>query len=65
MPKQKGHSAARKRFKLTAGGKLLRRKAMKSHYLSKKSAKRKRNFGRDQAVSPADGPGVKRLLGGK
>ena len=43
MPKQKTHSGAKKRFKLTGSGKLLRRKAMKSHYLSKKSAKRKRS----------------------
>ena len=64
MPKQKRHSAAKKRFKLTAGGKLLRRKAMKSHYLSKKSAKRKRSFRRDQKLHPADERSVKRLLGG-
>jgi ribosomal protein L35 len=38
---------------------------MKSHYLSKKSAKRKRNFGRDHAVHPADVREVKRMLGGK
>ena len=65
MPKQKRHSAAKKRFKLTSTGKLLRRKAMKSHLLSKKSAKRKRSFRRDHEVSPADRRGVKRLLGGK
>ena len=63
MPKQKTHSAAKKRFKVTGTGKLLRRKAPKSHYLEKKSAKRKRGFRRDQPVSPADAPEVKRLLG--
>ena len=64
MPKQKRHSAAKKRFKLTGTGKLLRRKAMKAHLLGKKSAKRKRSFARDHAVHPADTREVKRLLGG-
>ena len=64
MPKQKTHSAAKKRFKVTATGKLLRRRAMKSHLLSKKSAKRKRRFRRDQDLNPRDRREVKRLLGG-
>jgi large subunit ribosomal protein L35 len=63
MPKTKTSSAARKRFKLTAGGKLLRRQAMQSHNLEKKSQKRKRRFGKDQPVSPSDVRSVKRLLG--
>ena len=65
MPKQKRHSGAKKRFKVTGAGKLLRRKAMQSHYLGKKSAKRKRSFRRDQDVQRADQREVKRLLGGK
>ena len=65
MPKQKTHSAAKKRFKVTGTGKLLRRRAMKSHLLSKKSAKRKRRFRRDQPLHAADTREVKRLLGGK
>ena len=64
MPKQKRHSAAKKRFKLTAGGKLLRRKAMKSHYLSKKSAKRKRSFRQQHPLDASDVREVKRMLGG-
>jgi large subunit ribosomal protein L35 len=64
MPKQKRHSAAKKRFKVTGTGKLLRRKAMKSHLLTKKSAKRKRSFAKDQPVHPADAREVKRMLGG-
>jgi large subunit ribosomal protein L35 len=63
MPKQKTNSAARKRFKVTGGGKLLRRHAMKSHNLEKKSAKYKRAFSRPDSVSEADAPNVKRLLG--
>jgi large subunit ribosomal protein L35 len=63
MPKQKRHSGAKKRFKVTGTGKLLRRKAM-NHYLGKKSAKRKRSFGRQHDVDPSDTREVKRLLGG-
>ena len=61
--KQKTHSAAKKRFKVTGTGKLLRRKAPKSHYLEHKSAKRKRGFRQGPAGRPADVPDVKRLLG--
>ena len=63
MPKQKTHSAAKKRFKLTGTGRLLRRRAMKSHLLGKKSAKRKRGFRRDAAVAPSDVRNVKKLIG--
>jgi large subunit ribosomal protein L35 len=63
MPKQKRHSGAKKRFKVTGTGKLLRRKAM-NHYLGKKSAKRKRSFAKDHAVHRADAREVKRVLGG-
>ena len=44
MPKQKTHSGAKKKFKVTGSGKVLRRHAMKSHNLEKKSQKRKRAF---------------------
>ena len=64
MPKQKTHSGAKKRFKVTGAGKLLRRQAMKSHYLSKKSEKRKRKFRRDQPLHKSNERAVKRLLGG-
>ena len=63
MPKQKTKKAASKRFKVTGSGKVLRRHAMKSHNLEKKSAKRKRKFRRDQAVSATDSREVKRMLG--
>jgi large subunit ribosomal protein L35 len=65
MPKQKRHSGAKKRFKVTGTGKLLRRKAMKSHYLGKKSAKRKRSFRRQHPVDSTDTREVKRMLGGR
>jgi large subunit ribosomal protein L35 len=63
VPKQKTNKAASKRFKVTGGGKLKRRHAMKSHNLEKKSAKRKRAFTSDQPVSGQDVREVKRLLG--
>ncbi|HYY77553.1 MAG TPA: 50S ribosomal protein L35 [Gaiellaceae bacterium] len=63
MPKQKTNSAAKKRFKITGSGRILRRHAMKSHNLEKKSAKRRRAFRRDQALDASDARDVKRLLG--
>ncbi len=63
MPKQKTSSAAKKRFKVTGAGKLLRRHAMKSHNLEKKSQKRKRSFRRADAVAESDVKSVKKLLG--
>ena len=63
MPKQKTSSSAKKRFRVTGAGKLMRRHAMKSHNLEKKSAKRKRDFGSEQAVAPSDVAEVSKLLG--
>jgi large subunit ribosomal protein L35 len=63
MPKQKTSRAAKKRFKVTGAGKLLRRRAMKSHLLEKKSAKRKRRFRHQDAVSGSDAREVRRMLG--
>ena len=63
MPKQKTHSGAKKRFKVTGTGKLLRRRAMKGHLLEKKPSKRKRSFRKDKPVSPADEKSVRKLLG--
>ena len=44
MPKLKSHSGAKKRFKLTAKGKVKRAHSLHNHILSKKSPKRKRNL---------------------
>jgi len=63
VPKQKTNSAAKKRFKITATGRVLRRHAMKSHNLEKKSAKRRRGFRRDHDLDGSDVREVKRLLG--
>ncbi|HUQ23576.1 MAG TPA: 50S ribosomal protein L35 [Gaiellaceae bacterium] len=56
-------SGAKKRFKVTGSGKILRRHAMQSHNLEHKSAKRKRAFGQDYNVAKADTPRLKKLLG--
>ena len=64
MPKTKSHSGAKKRFKLTGSGKLIRRRAMKSHNLEKKSQKRKRGFRKDVAVAESDARTVRKQLGG-
>ena len=63
MPKQKTKSAAKKRFKVTAKGRILRRHAMKSHNLEKKTAKRRRGFRRDHVVHESNVRDVRRLLG--
>ena len=65
MPKMKSHSGAKKRFRVTAAGKLQSRHAFSSHILGKKSAKRKRSFAMDHDISRADRKTVTRLLGGK
>jgi large subunit ribosomal protein L35 len=63
MPKQKTHSGAKKRFKVTGSGKILRRRAMKGHLLEKKSPKRKRAFGKDDTLAPGDARVISKLLG--
>jgi len=65
MPKMKTHSGAKKRIKLTGSGKLRRRRAFRSHMLSKKSNARKRNYTREFGISDGDKNNVKKMLGGK
>lgn len=62
MPKQKTHKGAAKRFKVTAGGKVLRHQSMHSHILTKKSAKRKRHLRQATLVSPAFANTIKDML---
>jgi large subunit ribosomal protein L35 len=63
MPKSKTHSGAKKRFKVTASGKVRGRHAFTSHILEKKSPKKKRALGAPAAISAHDTPRVKKLLG--
>jgi large subunit ribosomal protein L35 len=65
MPKMKTHSGAKKRFKVTANGKVRGRHAFTSHILEKKSPKRKRQLGKAAILSPHDAPRAKKLLGAK
>lgn len=63
MPKQKTHSGAKKRFKVTGSGKLMKQQAGMRHNLEVKASKRKRRLNADQVLSPADVKQAKKLLG--
>ncbi len=65
MPKMKTNSGAKKRFSLTGTGKIKRKHAFKSHILTKKSTKRKRNLTYFGQVDKADTKNVKLLLASK
>jgi large subunit ribosomal protein L35 len=65
MPKMKTHSGTKKRFRLTAKGKVRGRSAFSTHILEKKSPNRKRQHGRPAVISPQDSIRVKELLGVK
>jgi large subunit ribosomal protein L35 len=62
MPKQKTHSGAKKRFKVTGTGKLMKQQAGMRHNLEVKSSKRKRRLNADQVLSPGDVKQAKKLL---
>lgn len=62
MPKIKTNSGAKKRFALTGSGKIKRKHAFKSHILTKKTKKQKRNLTHFSLVSKANEKSVKELL---
>ena len=62
MPKMKTKSCAKKRFKLTASGKIKREKAYKSHILTKKTRKTKRDLRQSTLVHVADEPRIQKML---
>jgi large subunit ribosomal protein L35 len=62
MPKMKTKASAKKRFTFTGSGKIKRRHAYKSHILTKKSTKRKRNLGYFAIVDKVDVGNVKDML---
>ena len=63
MPKMKSHKGARKRFKITGTGKVKRRRAFKSHILTKKTSKRKRRLRRGSIITVrGEAKNIKRLL---
>lgn len=63
MPKMKTHRGAAKRFRVTGSGKIMRAKAFKSHILTKKSQKRKRNFRHETQLAKSDTKVIARDLG--
>jgi len=62
MPKMKTHRGAAKRFNVTGTGKIKRNHAFKSHILTKKSAKRKRNLRKAAIMAAADAQRVIKLI---
>lgn len=62
MPKMKTISGAKKRFDFTGSGKIKRKHAFKSHILTKKTTKQKRNLTYAGLVSPADAANVRAML---
>ncbi len=62
MPKMKTNSGSKKRFKLTGSGKIKRKHAFKSHILTKKTKKQKRNLTQATMVSKSDENNIKKLL---
>lgn len=63
MPKQKTHSGAKKRFKLTGSGKVMKQQAGMRHNLESKSGKLKRKLNQEQVLAPQDAKVIKKLLG--
>ncbi|HET8615105.1 MAG TPA: 50S ribosomal protein L35 [Actinomycetales bacterium] len=63
MPKMKTHSGAKKRFRVTGTGKLMREQRNGRHLLEHKPSTRKRRISSDVEVSPADAKKIKNLLG--
>jgi large subunit ribosomal protein L35 len=62
MPKIKTHSGAKKRFKISKNGKVIRAHANKSHILNKKTTKRKRGLRQTVATDKTNTAQIKRLI---
>lgn len=62
MPKMKSNSGALKRFKVKKNGSIKRGSAFRSHILTKKTPKRKRNLRNPQSIADVDVSRVKRML---
>ncbi len=63
MPKNKTHSGAKKRFRVTGSGKLMREQANRRHLFEHKSSRRTRRLALDVAVAPSDAKKIKKMLG--
>jgi len=62
MPKVKTHKGAKRRFKITGTGRILRSKGMKSHNRRRKAPRTKRAFDKMFEVSPTNRKSIRRLL---
>ena len=62
MPKQKTHSSSKKRFKVTASGKVLHKQAYRSHILSKRPTKRMRHLRHSQVCADANAKVIKKMI---
>ena len=63
MPKMKTHRGAKKRFKVTGSGKIMRRQVNRAHILEKKPSKRTRRLAGEVELSSGDKARVRRQLG--
>jgi large subunit ribosomal protein L35 len=63
MPKNKTHSGAKKRFRVTGSGKVMREQANRRHLFESKPSTRTRRLAQDQVASAADVKKIKKLLG--
>jgi large subunit ribosomal protein L35 len=63
MPKMKTHKGTKKRFRLTATGKVKHRSAGTSHLATRMSQKRKRNLRRTDVVNEVEAPKIRIALG--
>jgi large subunit ribosomal protein L35 len=64
MPKQKTHSGAKDRFRVTKNGKVLHKRMNKNHILEKKTSQRKRRLSRTGQLHEGDAKQIKKLLKG-
>ncbi|GAA0981110.1 50S ribosomal protein L35 [Acrocarpospora macrocephala] len=62
MPKMKTHSGAKKRFRITGSGKIIRRRANRKHLFEHKPSTRTRRLENDIVISEADRKKIKKLL---
>lgn len=63
MPKNKTHSGASKRFKITGTGKVMRQRAGRRHYLEHKPSTLTRRLAGTSQMAPGDAKKIKKLLG--
>ncbi len=62
MPKQKSHSGAKKRFKVTKSGKVMFARTDRGHFLTEKSQSRKRKLRRGRVLSKTQSKTIKRMI---